>query len=131
MTAGARTLALRVLVIDDDDDARLLLRRGLRDVDDVVLCGEARTGEEGLRRLPHAQPDVVVSDWFMPGLDGIATVAAVRRWKPTVAILAWTSSPDPAVARDFRRAGAARVFAKHEWSALIAHLRRLATGSVD
>lgn len=66
----------RVLVVDDEADYRLILRnvlvgRGY----DVVM---AANGEEALRKLNEAPVDVVVSDIYMPVMDGIKFHRTVR-----------------------------------------------------
>ena len=66
----------RVLVVDDDADIRGLVRELLeRAGHDVV---EAPDGNEGLRLLYGEQPDLVILDISMPGLDGWATLERIR-----------------------------------------------------
>jgi DNA-binding response OmpR family regulator len=65
-----------VLVVDDDDDIRVLVRTLLeRAGHDVV---EAADGREGLRALHARRPDLVVLDATMPGLDGWETLERIR-----------------------------------------------------
>lgn len=73
--AAPRT-ALTVLVVDDDADAREVAAQLLRSSGvDVVTAASA---EEGLAQLRERQPDVVVADIGMPGVDGYAFIRAVR-----------------------------------------------------
>ena len=59
---------IRVLVVEDDTTSRKLLRRSLERAGcDVV---EAASGEEGLDRFGSEQPDMVVMDIGLPGIDG-------------------------------------------------------------
>ena len=58
----------RVLVVDDDDSVRELLTRFL-EFGEYDACS-ASSGEEGLRLLYDQQPDLVISDVLMPGMDG-------------------------------------------------------------
>ena len=65
-----------MLVIEDDDDLRLLLRRVLeRDGMDVV---EAPSGTDGLRELYDSRPDIVLLDIALPGVDGWRTLERIR-----------------------------------------------------
>ena len=65
--------ALRVLVVDDEAPARERLRALLAESGDVQVVGEAADGEEALRRVDECDPDIVLLDVRMPGLDGIET----------------------------------------------------------
>jgi len=67
---------VRVLVVDDSPTARRMLRLVLADLTDLVVVGEATSGEECLNRLDELAPDIVVMDWRMPGMDGAETTAA-------------------------------------------------------
>jgi DNA-binding response OmpR family regulator len=67
---------LRVLVIDDDADIRLLLRQLLERAGFAV--GEAADGKTGLRRLFADVPSLVILDVSMPELDGYQTLERIR-----------------------------------------------------
>jgi len=66
----------RILVIDDDDDIRGLLRTLLERAGHEV--SDARDGRAGLRELYAGPPDLVILDVAMPGLDGWATLERIR-----------------------------------------------------
>jgi DNA-binding response OmpR family regulator len=68
--------ASRILVVDDDDDIRGLLRTLLERAGHQVT--EAPDGRTGLRELYAGSPDLVVLDVAMPGLDGWATLERIR-----------------------------------------------------
>jgi DNA-binding response OmpR family regulator len=68
--------ASRILVIDDDDDIRGLLRALLERAGHQV--SDAPDGRAGLRELYSAAPDLVILDVAMPGLDGWATLERIR-----------------------------------------------------
>jgi DNA-binding response OmpR family regulator len=67
----------QVLVIDDDETIRAVLRRIVEMAGGNVT--ETATGEEGLRALYAARPDVVVLDIGLPGLDGWQVLERVRQ----------------------------------------------------
>ena len=69
-------MAIRVLVIDDEDDYRIILRDVLGEAGFEVRL--AVDGSEGLAALKQFKPDVVLCDWMMPKLDGQAFVAQLR-----------------------------------------------------
>lgn len=69
---------VRVLVVDDHDHMRRILVTLLRAIG-VGEIQEAENGEIALRVLPGFQPDLVVLDLSMPGLDGVEFARRVRR----------------------------------------------------
>lgn len=68
---------IKVLLADDHIIVRQGLRRLLEDRADMRIVGEAGDGHEALRLIRQLQPDVVVMDLSMPGLDGIETTKQV------------------------------------------------------
>lgn len=68
--------ASRILVVDDDDDIRGLLRTLLERAGHQVT--DAPDGRAGLRELYAVSPDLVILDVAMPGLDGWATLERIR-----------------------------------------------------
>jgi DNA-binding response OmpR family regulator len=68
--------ASRILVVDDDDDIRGLVRTLLERAGHQV--SEAADGRAGLRELYQGSPDLVILDVAMPGLDGWATLERIR-----------------------------------------------------
>ena len=63
--------ALRVLIADDEAPARERLRALLAEIGDAELVGEAADGDETLRLVDSRDPDIVLLDVRMPGMDGI------------------------------------------------------------
>jgi two-component system chemotaxis response regulator CheY len=77
--------AIKVLIVDDQQSMRLLIRGGLqqlgfRDFD------EAADGEAGLRSLVASPAQLVISDFNMPKLDGLGLLRAVRVYPPTAKV---------------------------------------------
>jgi DNA-binding response OmpR family regulator len=75
----------RVLVIDDDPVARLILGAALRDAGYEVV--EANDGAEGISLFRAQSADVVVTDIVMPQHDGLETVRELRQAAPSVWII--------------------------------------------
>jgi DNA-binding response OmpR family regulator len=118
---------MRVLVIDDDDDFRTLALRWLRSYG--IDAEGAANGAEGLA-LQRARPaGVVVTDIFMPEMEGIETIHDLRREFPEVKVIAM-SGRDPRMKFDVfqvaRQIGAVRTFKKpFKFEELIAAVREL------
>src|SRR5882762_1005801 len=75
-----------VLVIDDHQDVRISLRRILEAAGHQVL--DVADGEMGLHLLGGTHVDVVVTDLFMPGQDGIVTLRRIRKEYPALKVIA-------------------------------------------
>ncbi|NML16406.1 PP2C family protein-serine/threonine phosphatase [Azohydromonas caseinilytica] len=71
-----RAGTLRVMVVDDQPMQRLVVHRALTRLGHQVC--EAASGEEALARMEHEAVDLVVSDWIMQGMDGLALCRALR-----------------------------------------------------
>jgi two-component system response regulator AlgR len=62
---------LRALIVDDEAPARARLRQMLEEIGDVAIVGEATNGVDALAHCTSLDPDVVLLDVRMPGMDGI------------------------------------------------------------
>ncbi len=74
--------ALKVLIVDDQQSMRLLVRGGLQQLG-FREFDEAPDGEAGLRSLVASPVSLVISDFNMPKLDGLGLLRAVRTYPPT------------------------------------------------
>jgi CheY-like chemotaxis protein len=75
----------RVIVIDDQEPIRRMVRRALEQAGHEVFA--ASDGEEGVQLLARHSADVVISDIFMPGQDGIETLRQIRKQFPAVKVI--------------------------------------------
>lgn len=90
----------RVLVIDDQEPIRRIVRRALEHDGHEVL--DASDGEMGMQMLARHSADVVISDIFMPGQDGILTLRQIRKQYPAVKVIV-ISGGDSSGLLDLRR----------------------------
>jgi two-component system cell cycle response regulator DivK len=81
-----------ILIIEDHDKNRKLMREVLRVTGYQTL--EAETAEEGIRLAAEAEPSLVLMDLQLPGMDGLAALAALRADARTarIPVLAVTAS---------------------------------------
>ncbi len=97
---------IRVLIVDD----QRLMREGLRTLleleDDLAVVGEAETGEAGVRAFAETQPDVVLMDVRMPGVDGVEATRRIRTHWPDARVIILTTFDDDAYVFEGLRAGA-------------------------
>lgn len=74
-----REVEMDVMIVDDSRVMRQLIRRTLRQAGyDVENLVEADTGAEALTKLETYRPDLVLSDWNMPGMSGLEVLVALR-----------------------------------------------------
>lgn len=90
----------RVILIDDEDAVCKATRRSLERAGHEVV--EASDGEEGLKLLAEKGADLVITDIFMPGQDGILTVRRMRKEFPQVQVIA-VSGGDSSGRLDLRK----------------------------
>jgi DNA-binding NtrC family response regulator len=75
----------RILVIDDQDSIRRVVRRALEQDGHEVF--DASDGEVGMEILESQTFDVVITDIFMPGQDGIVTLRQIRKRFPAIKVI--------------------------------------------
>ena len=66
-----------VLIVDDESPARDRLRRMLADIEAVEVIGEAESGTQAVEMIEREEPDLVLLDIQMPGLDGFEVIEAL------------------------------------------------------
>ena len=88
---------LRILIIDDEMPARNRLRRMLADVPAVHVAGEAASGQEALQLITLKEPDVLLLDISMPGLDGMTLAKMLQEQASPPAVIFCTAWSDQAV----------------------------------
>jgi DNA-binding NarL/FixJ family response regulator len=96
---------IRVVVVDDHD----LFRRGLRELleeQGIRVVGEAADGEEAVKLVAHAMPDVVVMDLNMPRMSGAEAARRLTAAAPLARVLVLTISGDEVSLTDAILAGA-------------------------
>jgi CheY-like chemotaxis protein len=103
-----------VLVVDDIDVVRLTLRKFLeRGGHDVTECASADEAEQAVRR---SMPDVVVTDLWMPGRNGLALIGALRERYAHLPVIAISGGaprlPQAHSLDEARKAGADRLLMK-------------------
>lgn len=98
--------SIRILVADD----HLIIRQGLRLIletsDDMELVGEAADGAEALQRCNDLQPDVILMDLRMPGMDGLTAIERLQVEQPQVAVVILTTFNEDELMFRGLRAGA-------------------------
>jgi two-component system response regulator AlgR len=89
---------LKILIADDEPLAAERLQMLLARIDDVLLVGTAHDGESAVRMAEALQPDLLLLDIAMPGLDGIEVARALSRQGQSPAVVFVTAFDQFAVA---------------------------------
>jgi DNA-binding NarL/FixJ family response regulator len=83
--------SIRVLLVDDHGVVRRGLHGYLELLGDIEIVGEAENGLRAVELAAELNPDVVLMDIVMPGLDGIGATARIKAAQPDVQVVALTS----------------------------------------
>jgi DNA-binding NarL/FixJ family response regulator len=106
-------VAFRVVVADDVDDLRFLLRLEFESNGEFEIVGEAATGAQALKVVAEQRPDVVVLDLDMPNMTGFEALPFLRQQNPDTAVVVYSAFVIPgAVVDDLLACGAAAVVSK-------------------
>lgn len=115
---------LRVLLVDDEPDVRLLVRTQLRSEHAIEVVGEAGDGAAAVAECERVRPDAVVMDLLMPGTNGFEAIEALRRRAPEIAVVAFSAVDGEHVRAEMTRLGIPFVLKGQPARDLIDALRR-------
>src|SRR6056297_1808310 len=91
---------IQILHVDDDPSITDLTGTFLEREDDRFAVETATSADEGLERINDRPPDCIVSDYNMPGMNGIEFLQAVRERYPDLPFILFTGKGSEAVASD-------------------------------
>lgn len=100
------TPPLRVLLADDHPVFRKGLRALLTSLPEVTVVGEAADGERAVQMVAECQPDIVVMDLKMPGVNGVEATRRILAERPGIGVLVLTMFDDDDSVFAAMRAGA-------------------------
>ena len=83
---------LRIVIADDHEPTRVLLRT-LIEREGMQVVGEAEDGRDAFALVLEHEPDVVLLDVNMPGLDGLRAAEIIRAWRARIRLLLHTGEP--------------------------------------
>jgi two-component system, NarL family, response regulator YdfI len=98
--------SITILIADDHDVVRDGLRLILESEDDFEVVGEAANGAEAVRLCSELNPQVVLMDLRMPGMDGLTAIKHIRQQQPDTNIVILTTYNEDALMLDGLRSGA-------------------------
>jgi two-component system response regulator DesR len=126
---GPEGSVVRVALVEDNLVFReaLELLLGLRE--DVEVVASVDNGNDAVSLCREHDPDVVVMDYRLPGIDGVQATAALRSACPEVAVVCLTASANPREMEALRAAGAVACLTKdQDLDEIVESIRAAASG---
>ena len=96
----------RCLVVDDHTVVRQGLDLLFGDIEDLELVGTVGTGEEALDAVEQLEPEIVLMDVRLPGIDGVSAVKRIQERTPSVKFVVFSAYGDKRLLSDAIAAGA-------------------------
>ena len=97
---------IRVMIVDDHAVVRSGLAAFFTAFPDLELAGEAENGDEAVARCQSFNPDVILMDLRMPGMDGITATQQIKEKFPEIKVIALTSFQEDELVQSALEAGA-------------------------
>jgi len=109
---GEKQMGKRLLIVDDDKDLMLLLLEFLSDWGRGYNVEIAYSGEEALTKMAVSSFDLIITDLYMPGMDGLALIEHARERWPNTSLVLMTGCRAPEIAEDVHALGVHKVLSK-------------------
>jgi pilus assembly protein CpaE len=103
---------IRVLIVDDISESRDNVAKLLRFEPDVEIVGTAESGEQAIELAAQLEPNIVLMDVNMPGMDGISATTRITSRHPNTAVIMMSVQNEPDFLRRSMMAGAREFLAK-------------------
>ena len=126
MSTSPAHRALRMLIVDDDPDMRMLMRVTLDLDPGLAIAAEATDGDEGVLAWRAHKPDVVVLDMRMPRVTGLQAAAEILTANPEQSIVMCSAYMDAADRRQAAALGVRACLDKYNLAELPTVVRRAA-----
>jgi DNA-binding NarL/FixJ family response regulator len=116
---GGSNGSIRILLVDCQPSIRRGLKMRLALEEDLEVVGEACDAAEAIPLARDLRPDVVLMDFEMPGMSGVAAIEGLHAAAPHSAVVIFTLRDDAVTRERARAAGAASFVAKHQTEELL------------
>ena len=115
----------RILIVDDSSLVRQRLRDLLQQHPNWDVCGEAANGRDAIDKVQELNPDVIVLDFLMPGMDGLQAAREIGKVVPSTPILMFTMHMSRQLMHEARKVGIQGAVAKSDVTRVIEGLEAL------
>jgi DNA-binding NarL/FixJ family response regulator len=109
----------RFLIVDDSELVRQGLRAVLQANPEWEVCGEAANGAAGVEMFKNLNPDIVILDFQMPGMNGLETARRMSAISTTIPIVMFTQHASAELELHAREAGIRSVVSKTDAFAMV------------
>ncbi len=124
-------MSIKLLIVDDHNPFRRMLRATLSDLSEFEVVDEASNGLEAVEKARKLKPDVVIMDLIMPELDGAEATARLKDSVPDVKVLVLTLFDETDRIYTAIKAGAMGYSLKtDDFDGIVAAIREVAAGNV-
>jgi two-component system chemotaxis response regulator CheY len=120
-------MGLRILIVDDSETTRRILRAIVHSREWTV-CGEAEDGRSGIRQFQELKPDLVLIDLAMPDINGIETAKRMSILNPRVPLILFTILALEGLEAAAREAGISAIVSKAQAWDLIKSIENVLSG---
>jgi DNA-binding NarL/FixJ family response regulator len=103
---------IRIVLVEDHALARFTMGYFLNANEDMEVVGEAANGEEGVEAVLAHQPDIVLVDYFLPGINGAETTSRIAQAAPQARVIGISHNDSQNVIDAMRQAGAVAFMTK-------------------
>ncbi len=126
---SSKSNSIKVLIADDHDIVRQGIKTIISEVSDIVVAGEAESGDEVLKKIQALDVDVLIMDYEMPDRNGLDTLVELKAMKPQLPVIILSMFPEDHYGVRFLRAGASGYLGKSNVTQqLIEAIRRVVDG---
>jgi DNA-binding NarL/FixJ family response regulator len=105
-------VAHSILIVDDNNLVRRMLRSWLEQHPEWDICGEAENGQMAVERVEELHPDVVLLDLQMPIMNGLEAARQINRLAPNTAMIMFTVHSSEQLLKEARARGVKDVVSK-------------------
>ncbi len=117
----------KILIADDNESLRSALKEILSSQEGWIICGEATNGQSAVKMAADLKPDLIILDFLMPLMNGLAAAAQISKELPAVPIVLFTMHMSAQLEREAKKAGVKKVISKTEpFNQFVASLEELA-----
>ena len=106
------TKALRILLVEDDGSIARIIAISMHSINVPYQLDQAYSAEEGLELWEQQPYDLVLSDYNLRGMNGLAMIAALKKQAADLPTVLFTAYDDAAVRREAKRVGVSHFIAK-------------------